>query len=494
MTDRSIKIDFGTDYALEFKNKWEKNVNNTKQALESNGISIFTQKQIPQLETKHSKENKNTEIKKNKKFEKSFSKIKDSTHVLNKSYSNALTFNNTPSTLDDETKKTRQNAEFSEFFNNIEETDKGQDENDKTVDFMKQDFQKGFHSSGEITTLYEKDNEHNSISLSASSFNTYKSKNEKLSTAFGGSYEYEKERTADNSENIKKNVNAYIMAKYDSNKFIVAGGGSANIYDKDTQLYTINAGAMHKDSNIALTMKRQIVKTNNGIENETNLKLTLVNNDTDVNKEQNIEESNTIDNEAYNEIHQDLDKMKSILDKNINKNGLGVDLELNTSSSSDEYGVTVQYSRVLKKTTCKSDKKFSITPFAGVYDAHPNTDEAFKFSTGVLGEYTLKKSNGLNIDATLYAINNRTVQSGNRPINSFMISLDANAKKGKWNTNLNTGYINTNNNIKLSYISTEIERRTEKTSICFNSTITHSNMYGEANDDLQIGVKYSYNF
>ena len=251
---------------------------------------------------------------------------------------------------------------------------------------------------------------------------------------------------------------------------------------------------MHKDSNIALTMKRQIVKTNNGIENETNLKLTLVNNDTDVNKEQNIEESNTIDNEAYNEIHQDLDKMKSILDKNINKNGLGVDLELNTSSSSDEYGVTVQYSRVLKKTTCKSDKKFSITPFAGVYDAHPNTDEAFKFSTGVLGEYTLKKSNGLNIDATLYAINNRTVQSGNRPINSFMISLDANAKKGKWNTNLNTGYINTNNNIKLSYISTEIERRTEKTSICFNSTITHSNMYGEANDDLQIGVKYSYNF
>ncbi len=493
-----------------------------------------------------------SEDKKEVKVDTSFSKLKDITNPLNDSY-NDLSAIKAQFYSDGSEIKLPQLVELDNFIDAFESVDGGEDENDKTADFMGDELPQGFHSVGQAYASASKSNTESSTDISASTFNTYRSKNGKFSIAFGGAYEYSKtvsqpdvddvdsdgtlnpdatvgndaeERTiplsrvaseiigelsseddtpmptVDSNKETERTVNAFVMGKYDFGKYVTAAGGNVSSFDGNTR-FTINAGVLHKDSGIAGTFRRQILVMKDPVTGEritkniTNVKLTVV--DTVKKVEVTSEDDEKVDNAVVAE--ENMPKEESPENNELvasdnnefeTRYGFGVDLELDANPESDQYGAMFKYSAALLKNSKNSDAV--ITPFVGLYDVHPNKNEAFKVSAGVLGQYSTKIHNNTMFDLTAYVVNHRTMQHGNSPMNTFMAVVDGSLTNKDWDVSLDGGYINTNNTIKLAYVSCGIEYRMKNSSVRLGAGFSHTNSFGDIENERHIGVSYKYRF
>src|SRR5574344_294201 len=425
--------------------------------------------------------------------------------------------------------------------------------NNKSVDFMQTDYRKGFHGSGELYSSYDKDRSSSATAVSGNFSGSYKNKNEKFTAIFGGAFEqaHSKEviqvpKSSESTEDTTGNTdasgststttsgkgddglfdnvtntshqhsyNAFVQAKYDAKNYTFTGGATASSLPADngnSKFYQFNAGALHKKSGMALALKRYmyITKDEDGstnVNNKTNLKLTLVEN-----KEMQKTTGGLTNNKVEDEAEQSYEnqpkqepsdskgkELTSISNKKDDGTGFGLDLETESNSIDDQYGALAGYTFAPlknKKQNSKKQENLYITPLAGVYDVHPSSDEALKLTAGAIASYELRKANGLEVDAAMFAKYNNVIQTGSLPRLTFMTmgNVDVKMPKGKVFLNGQTGYIATKD-INLLFANVSGAYRASK-NIVYAAGVGYSKYkaLGESNEGFTANAKVSCDF
>lgn len=385
-----------------------------------------------------------------------------------------------------------------EFMSYLKETN-GKDDNDDLENFICSEYEDGLHINGGGYAYYETCSDSSTEATSANFAGTYKSKNKKLTLSYGGSFEYSKNIDKKESEQktVNSNSNAIFMAKYKAKDMIYAGGGSANIYDNDSKLYNIYAGTMHK-SGLSATLVREIQVTldefgERVINNRTNVKLNILKPKKAGNPSNIIPEipSPEKTKELDNLVSEDKQEVNNIA--NTQGYGLGLNLELATSNDADEYGVELTYPSLLTKKDDQT-KKIAVTPFLGVYDYHPSTNEGLKIRAGVLGALEYNTNSNINISSTAIIDNKRIMQPGSQPANMFMTTLDTNVSKNKFAATVSAGYINSNMDIDYLFVTGNLEYKMKKSKLSMHAGYQVCNMDDSKDEICHLGVGYELNF
>ena len=424
-----------------------------------------------------------------------------------------------------------------EEFNDSLETSNGSNDNDDLADFMSREYEKGLHLNGGGYAYYEKNNESTNTSFVANVTGSYTTKNGKFSLSYGGSFEYavQKENyntssTASDFDNVQpednnqkitraesstqvpsqsvdintnqsenKSGNAILMAKYKDKNLTYAAGGTANLYDNNTRLYNIYAGVMHNSTGIAATLRRKIEVSfdANGklVDNQTDIKLHLLKPKKAATPTDVAPELPTPDETKEYEslVNTDKQEVEEIAGAGQGAYGFGLNLKLATAQQADEYGVEVKNTSLITKKT--DDKNVvTLTPYAGLYDYHPNTNEGIKVRTGVLATIDSKINNDLSISSRAIIDNKRIMQSGSSPNNTFMSVLDTGVNYKNISVATSIGHINSNSEVKYSFINGSV-RYIMKNSELSGEIGLQKYSYGDGENNIfHAGVRYAVNF
>ncbi|MCI1272906.1 MAG: hypothetical protein LKG27_00530 [Clostridiaceae bacterium] len=564
-----IKYNFGKDYAKEFAENSKKSLDETKQKLNSLGITVPMVSQqkddkkkdepVKGMEVEHIEQSdvKNTDKKDETKdnengYEDTGIKTKNdifnTQSYLNDDYAALMAQLNDTKGLSKE--EIQMQTQLGDVVDSME--DMG-NENNKSVNFMQTDYRKGFHGSGELFTSYDKDNSTSVAAVSGDFAGSYRNKNGKFTAIFGGAFEKsktkevfpeeassheigtDKEGSSEGtdtstsqgnagSDTILQDItetsheysyNASVQAKYDAKNYTFTGGATASSFPGEnghSKFYQFNAGAIHKKSGMAVTLKRYmyITKDTDGstnVNNKTNLKLTLVENkemqkttgnitnDKVEDEAENVDE-NTPAQENTNVAGQEI---TSINNKKDDGTGFGLDLETESNSIDDQYGALAGYTFAPlknKKFNPNKQEKIFITPLVGAYDVHPSSDEALKLTAGAIASYELKKKNGLEVDASMFAKYNQVIQTGSMPRHTFttMGNIDVKMPKGKVFLNAQTGYVATRD-INLFFANASGAYKASK-HVMYAAGVgyTKSSSVGESNEGFNVNAKVSFDF
>lgn len=518
----SYKINTGRDYTEEYRRYSENVLAQSRETLKKAGINppVFDKKNqqsnkttedsasnTPETVSNFSEDNIYSEVSLSK--NKNLNDFRTSNGVLNTAYKSGIKANNTAGSNND----TTTSQSLNEFLSSMENAD-GKDDNDDIVDFMETEFKDGFHINGGGYTYYENGEKSSTNAVSANIMGSFKTNNNKFSLLYGGSFEYENTKqkssqdTTDNATSIgaNKDGNALLMAKYKDTKFTYAGGATAYVYSNNTELYNVYAGISHNDSNIAATLRRQIqVSRNNAgervIDNKTSVKMNILKPKTAEDFPNVVPEIPTVKETS------DLDNNVNTAKQNVNnlvssdwQKGFSFDVDISTSSDSDEYGVIGKYATYATKKDSKQPY-LSVKGFLGLYDYHPNSQEGIKVWTGAKGDLNITTDNNVNISSSAIVSNNRIMQGGASPINTYMTILDTTVSKNKWSASVSAGHINTNSQIKYSFITGGLEYKMKNSSLSFKAGYQNYEMTGDGesvvNDKdkiFHVGARYAINF
>ena len=495
--------DTGRKYTEEYKKLCEKVNEENKQTLKKAGVtpSIFEEKQTNNssllLSTKDSVSKSGAESKQKsetKTYEETpveeiatLNDIKASSGALNTIYKRTLRAYN--SANDDDTKNN-----YHEYTSSLEETN-GKDVNDELADFFTKNYKKGLHINGGGLAYLEEGKISSVYSVNGNVSGSYKDKNEKLTLLYNGSFEYESEKSKENGtekNEVQKNGNALLLAKYKTDRLTFGGGGSAYFYDNDTKLYNLYAGATDNRSGITLTLNRKIQVVNNTIENQTDVKVNVI-------QQEDAEDfSNTIPDiptpektkEAESLVSKEKEEVKDIVTKDYKK-GFGLDLILSSASNADEYGAIAKYAVFYKKD---ENLKMGAASYLGLSDYHPSSHEGIKFRSGTVCTVNYTAENKTDIKAVAVIDNKRILQPGNPPQNTFMVALDTTVKKDKFAVSVSTGYINSNSDVKHMFVTGSLEYKMKKSMLAVTAGYQDCDISSEQDNIFYSGIRYAVNF
>ena len=196
--------DLGKNYAEEYRQFGEKILAENKEILKKSGVTppLFNNDLEPDnagftidiAQTEDNEEDeqskKGTDKKKSSYKETSIGKnttltdVKSSTGMMNTVYKNSIKSSNLVAGSSNDLYYST-----NEFNESLEESD-GSDDNDNMANFMSEEYEKGLHLDGGGYTYYEKNNESSNTSFAARLMGSYKTKNEKFTLSYGGSFEY----------------------------------------------------------------------------------------------------------------------------------------------------------------------------------------------------------------------------------------------------------------------------------------------------------------
>ena len=421
-------------------------------------------------------------------------------------------------------------------FNESLETSNGRNDNDDLADFLSREYENGLHLNGGGYAYYEKNNESTNTSFVANVTGSYATKNGKFSLSYGGSFEYAvnndniipevesasankpstdstqtktraedsaqtPSQPADNNTNKSddKSGNAILMAKYKDKNLTYAAGGTANLYDNNTRLYNIYAGVMHNSTGIAATLRRKIEVSfdANGkfVDNQTDVKLHLLKPKKAATPTDVAPELPTPDETKEYEglVKTDKQEVEEIAEAGQGAYGFGLNLKLATAQTADEYGAEVKYTALLTK---KNDENnvLTITPYTGLYDYHPSTNEGIKVRTGVIATIDSKINNDLSISSQAIIDNKRIMQGGSSPKNTFMAVLDTGVNYKNLSVTTSIGHINSNSEVKYSFINGSVRYIMKKSELSGEIGLQKYS-YGDTDNNIfHAGVRYAVNF
>ena len=434
---------------------------------------------------------------------KTLTDIKFSNGNLNTAYKNGL---KTSTIASDSSDSTNCSQNLDEFLSSLESAD-GKDDNDDIVDFMETDYKDGFHLNIKGYNYYEKGENSSKTAASANAVGSFKSKNSKFTLSYAGSFEYENSKQKNDQNDTQNNVrfndktteNALLMAKYNFDRFTIAGGATANIYNNSTELYNIYAGVSDNESGIATTLKRniQITRDETGekyVDNKTNIKINVL-------KPKPAEEpstdvpdmpTNSKTSELDNAVNKEEKEVNRIVSKDWHK-GFGVDLDMSTSDDCNEYGSVTKYTSSFEKEGTKQSV-LSLTPFVGIYDYHKDSHEGVKVRTGIQGDFSIKTSNNIDIHSTAIVNNSRIMQHDSEPINTFMATLDTSVSKNNFSASVSAGYIDSNPEVSYTFLTGNLSYKIKKSSLSLSTGYQNYKMDDDKDKIFHIGVAYNMNF
>jgi len=192
---------------------------------------------------------------------------------------------------------------------------------------------------------------------------------------------------------------------------------------------------------------------------------------------------------TVNEEKQDI---SNLVGKDLKK-GFSFDLDMSTSADCDEYGVIVKYSSFYTKQDNKQ-LTLSATPLVGVYDYHPSSNEGLKVRAGVQGDLDITTDNNLNIHSTAIVHNNRIMQCGSSPINTFMTTFDTSVSKNNLSASVSAGYINSSSLAKYSFVTGSLEYKIKKSSVSISAGYQNYEIIDDKDKIFHIGTRYAVNF
>lgn len=405
----------------------------------------------------------------------------------------------------DESDNETNEQQTGDFVGELGTIDDSGSENEQIEQFFNESAPKGFHTQTSVYSYVEDSKQSTEYSTSATVFNTYCSNNERFTSVLGGTIEYSKVNTKADSNDRQKacQLSAYTYNKYDAKKYTVAGTFSTN-QTKGNQNYAIGLGAMHNATGITVTAVRNIdaVYDSDGrkhFDSRTNVKINLMENDptkrkTIVSPYNPTDKHETVVPDGSADEAKKVISEEETVSQNIEKYaedngyGWGVDLELNTSHMTEEYGGTVYYSKLVNDIKDDNHYKLVITPNVSLYDVHPNSDEAFKAGAGLIVDYSLRQNNGLEVDMSANVKGSRVMKGGNSPTNMFLTSFNGRLKKGKWSAELKAGHVINNANLRFSYLSTFIERSTKILKLYLEGAYGTYNINGKQDNVSHLGL------
>ena len=506
----------GNNYIEEYKEFGSKIIAENEQILRKAGIQpkIFNQDsslnnsmqglEVEKTDTKDNKvteeDKKDNETSNDKSFQETTisknnttSKVRASGGIFNTVYKTGIKSNTVTDSLEDNS-----SVEVEEFMSSLEETN-GNDDNDDLEDFMATEYKDGLHLNGGGYVYYENGSTSLTESVNASLSGSYKSKNQKFSLSYGGAFEYENstQKTGNNNE-IKKDGCATLMGKYKTNKLTYAAGGSAFYYDNNTSMYNISAGAVLNDTGLAATLTRKILVARNDqgqktVNNQTSFKVNIIkpkeagdfpNVIPDIPSPSDMQQYDTLVNSEKQEVNALVSK----------KSESGLDVELSTSSDSDEYGLVYKHTFSYAKKQDKKEKNATLTPYIGAYDYHPNTQEGIKIRTGIEGNLDITTGSDITFHSTAIVDNKRIIQSGSRPLDTFMAVLDTTVNRKNLSASVSTGYISSGSDIKYSFITGKLNYQVKSSSISLVAGYQDCDLPAGSEKIFHTGMRYALTF
>ena len=426
-----------------------------------------------------------------------FSKTKNSSGLLNNAYKDYMSANGIVQNVKMRVSESSQLV-MNEFLSTFEKS-QGNDENDAIVDFLSEDIPKGYHLNGVLKTYYENGSDKAYESLNANIFNTYRKDN--LSVSAGGSYEYSKQTKPDSQ--MSKSGNALLMAKLKQSKYTYALGGTANIYDDDSKLYNIYVGAMHNASNIAATLRRKITVTvdeygEKQIVNNTDVKINLIKpkekdellNDS---KTRNQNKSKKLTSEEPSDLPPDETKDNV---KKFDFNKFSLDVEFSTAEGDDSYGAVIKYTDLINfnKNQKYNENNLLLTPYVGVYDEHPDTEEGLKLKGGITGKYTVSLGNNFKASVDSNAVMSRIIRPSSQPIDTYAATLSGSLAKGKIAATIGAGYVQSEDSTKFTYLNGELDYTLKSSTISIEAGYEKHTALEQDSRTLHLATKYTINF
>ena len=395
-------------------------------------------------------------------------------------------------------------GDVGEANNSLLKTD-GNDDNDDLKNFIETDFEQGVHINGGGYVYHEQCNDSNTNSINANVMGSYKSKNDRVTVLYGAALEYtdtqqksDDEDSQNGTSGTNKNGSAMIVAKYEKDNKIFAGGGSVYAYDNNTQLYNIYAGAGLFGTAVTLWRKIQVTKDSEGktiTSNQTDVKFNVLKPKKAGNFPNTVPDLPTpSETQEYDQL---VEQEKQEVDDVVNQKGeygFGLDLEVSAKSNADVYGLVLKHTSRLTKQD-DTNKIITITPYVGAYDNHDNSQEGLKLRVGVVGDLDITTANGINITSKAVVDNKRIMQPGSSPQNTFMASLDTTVKKDKLSVNVSGGYINSNNEVGYAFITGNATYTMKRSSLSLVAGYQGLRLSQEDKDKIfHIGARYAVNF
>ena len=507
----------GKNYVEEYKEFGEKILAESEQTLKKAGVStpVFNAEtennmlEGYQMEHQDKTDNKkNDSIKKDDKnsndtFEsdeimqnQTVMNVKSPDGVLNSLYKKSIK----ASAMNSET----MSGDVGDAMDSLEDAD-GNDHLDDVAHFMETEFKQGVHLNGG-GYIYNENGENTSTqSVTGNVTGSYKDKDGKFTVLYGGSFEYSKttQKTDklddyDGEDGVNKSGNAIVIGKYKTGKMTYAAGGSAYMYDNNTQVYNIFASTAISKVALMLNRKIQVATDAEGkrvTKNKTSVKVNIL-------KPQQAGDfpNGTPELPTPSEMQQydsAVETEKQEVDEVVNQKGeptgFGVDLEISTTTDADEYGVVLKHTSLLTKKDDK-DKIITLTPYLGVYDYHPNSQEGLKIRTGAELNLDITTSNHVNFKATAIIDNKRIMHHGSSPKNTFMAVVDTSVSKKKLNADVSAGYINSSPDVKYLFVTGSIAYNIKHSSLSFIAGYQSSDVPTMEDKIVHLGARYVVNF
>jgi hypothetical protein len=153
-----------------------------------------------------------------------------------------------------------------------------------------------------------------------------------------------------------------------------------------------------------------------------------------------------------------------------------------------QYGINVINNK-------KNKERLTVAPVVGAFDysASDTEPEALKTTLGIASEYKKKWKNGSTLDASLYAVANRVVQSGSSP--SDLCYVVANGKytnpRKKLSVNVDAGIIK--NKVSTAYIEASASKQMKNFDLEVQAGISKTRAGNSVDNSFQVLVTGKYN-
>ena len=395
-------------------------------------------------------------------------------------------------------------GDVGDAMDSLEEAD-GNDSLDDVVGFMETKFKDGVHLSGGGYLYNENGEKASTQSVTGNVTGSYKNKKGNFSVLYGGSFEYSKttqkqseEDSYSGEDGTNKSGNAIVFGKYTSGNMTYAAGGSAYLYDNNTQLYNIYAATAI--SKVAVILNRQIQVTADAegkriTNNQTSVKVNVLKP-----KEAGDFPNNTPELPTPSEMQQydsavesETQEVDDVVNKEGVPTGFGLDLEISTTTDADEYGVVLKHTSLLTKKDDK-DKIITLTPYLGLYDYHPNSQEGLKVRVGAEANFDITTSNQVNFKAKAIVDNKRIMHHGSSPKNTFMAVVGGSASKNKFTANVSGGYICSSPDVKYLFVTGGAAYNMKNSSVSLVAGYQSSDVPTFEDKIVHIGARYTVNF
>lgn len=396
--------------------------------------------------------------------------------------------------------------------------------------------------SGSFTSSYQKSTWENNCSFQANVTNAWQNKKKNFGIVASGSIGYEEKKININASDIDikdlvddydeyaksstqstsasedesvipEEVNDKITKKFGSiavnmrlkkDNFTYGGGIVSTFSAENTQIHDQFITIKHNDTGtlidgVSADLTRRTYVSFDDITGEkysnSQMKLTVdlvdrgKNEDVDAEDTDDTlsetESTSLIENDARTAAEEDVKNHKI-------KDGSGLDVDFKyddtVCGAEFQYGINVINNK-------KNKERLTVAPVVGAFDysASDSEPEAFKATLGIASEYKKKWNDGSSVDASIYAVANRVVQSGSSPKDLCYVVASgqySNPRK-KLDVNLDAGIIK--NEISTAYVEASATKQMKHLDIGLQVGVSKTKVGNYVDNNFQVVVSGKYN-